>query len=127
MSAHGRVIWNELNTHDVESAKRFFTDTLGWSYDAMPMPEGGTYWVIRNGEERAGGIFPLDGPQFAGVPDHWMTYIGVDDCDGRVAQAATSGGSVLREPWTIDGIGRVAILKAPGGAVMAWMTPAMPG
>jgi uncharacterized protein len=124
MSAHGRVIWSELNTHDVETAKRFFADTLGWTFEAMPMQEGGTYWIIRNGSDRVGGIFALEGEHFASVPDHWMTYIGVDDCDSRVAKAATSGATVMRQPWDIPGVGRVAILKAPGGAVMAWMTPA---
>lgn len=127
MEGHGKVIWNELNTHDVEGAKRFFTDTLGWSFDGMPMEGGGTYWIISNGGERAGGLFGLDGEQFAQVPDHWMTYIGVDDCDARVAKAQASGGMVVRPPWDIPGVGRVAILKAPGGALMAWMTPTMPG
>jgi uncharacterized protein len=34
-----------------------------------------------------------------------------------------AGATVLRDPWTIPGVGRMAILRAPGGGVMAWMTP----
>ena len=32
----------------------------------------------------------------------------------------------MRPPFDIPEVGRVAILKAPGGAIMAWMTPSMP-
>ena len=29
MTSHGHFHWNELATHDVEKAKKFYTDTLG--------------------------------------------------------------------------------------------------
>ncbi len=126
MAPHGRVIWSELNTHTPEAAKAFFVTTLGWSFEGMPMEGGDTYWIIKNEGERVGGVFTMSGPPFEGVPDHWLTYIGVDDVDSRAALAAKSGGTVMRQPWTIPGVGRVAILKAAGGAVMAWMTPVPP-
>jgi predicted enzyme related to lactoylglutathione lyase len=45
MSTHGHFHWNELVTSDVESAKRFYAETIGWSFEGMPMPQGGLYWV----------------------------------------------------------------------------------
>jgi predicted enzyme related to lactoylglutathione lyase len=30
--SHGHFHWNELLTKDAERAKRFYTDTIGWSY-----------------------------------------------------------------------------------------------
>jgi predicted enzyme related to lactoylglutathione lyase len=44
MAAHGHFHWNELLTKDVERAKRFYSDTIGWTYEGMPMP-GGSYWI----------------------------------------------------------------------------------
>src|SRR5262245_41243734 len=41
---HGTFCWNELMTHDIETAKKFYADTIGWTFDAMPMPDG-TYWI----------------------------------------------------------------------------------
>ena len=79
-----------------------------------------------NGSERAGGLFAMAGPQFDGIPDHWLTYIGVDDVDQRMKLAADSGGTIVRAPWTIAGVGRVGLLRAAGGAFMAWMTPMPP-
>ena len=33
--SHGTFYWNELMTRDVaQSAKKFYADTLGWSFDA---------------------------------------------------------------------------------------------
>jgi predicted enzyme related to lactoylglutathione lyase len=42
MWSRGSVYWSELNTHDPERAKRFYADSIGWTFDPMPM-EGGTY------------------------------------------------------------------------------------
>jgi predicted enzyme related to lactoylglutathione lyase len=71
--AHGHFCWNELMSRDVEKAKKFYTDTLGWSFEAMPMPEGDTYWVAKMGEAPVGGLFDISGPQFGPVPECWMS------------------------------------------------------
>ncbi|MCW6507943.1 VOC family protein [Lichenifustis flavocetrariae] len=126
MDAHGRVIWSELNTRDPETAKTFYAKALGWRVEDMPMEGGYTYGIIMNGGERVGGMFSLNAPQFEGVPDHWLTYIGVDDVDHRMTLAVESGGTIVRAPWTITGVGRIGLLRAPGGAFMAWMTPMPP-
>ena len=40
MTEHGHFHWNELTTRDIERAKKFYADTLGWTFESMPMPEG---------------------------------------------------------------------------------------
>jgi predicted enzyme related to lactoylglutathione lyase len=120
---HGRVIWNELNTHDVEGAKHFLGATLGWTFDAMPMPDF-TYWIVKMGDERIGGMFDMskDG-NCKNVPEHWLTYIGVDDIDARYKKAMAAGAKQGRPPFDIPGVGRAAIFQQPGGGMVAWMTP----
>lgn len=120
---HGAFYWNELNTHDVEAAKRFYADTLGWHFEPMPMPEG-MYWIIKSGETLVGGLFEMTGPAFANAPEMWLGYIAVDDIDARVKTAVAAGAKVMRPAWDIPGVGRMAILMEPGGAGIAWMTPA---
>jgi hypothetical protein len=120
---HGRFYWNELMTHNVEGARKFYADTLGWSYDAMPMPTG-TYWVVMVDGQPAGGLFEMKGPDFKGMPEHWMAFIAVDDVDARVKKAAAAGAKVMREPFDIPNVGRIAVLREPGGATIGWMTPA---
>src|SRR5260370_35186375 len=89
--SHGKFYWNELMARDVAKAKKFYADTLGWSFEAMPMPGGGTYWVAKMGGEPAGGLFDISGADYTGVPDAWMPYIAVDDGDARVKKAARAG------------------------------------
>jgi len=120
--AHGCVFWTELNTHDPAKAKAFYEKTLGWEFEDMPM-EGMTYWMIYSDMETVGGMFEMKEPHLAQVPDHWMTYISVDDVDVRVKAATEAGATVLRDAFDVPDVGRIVILKEPGGAVVGWMTP----
>jgi predicted enzyme related to lactoylglutathione lyase len=119
---HGSFHWNELMTHDAEKAKAFYEKTLGWTFEAMPMPDG-TYWVAKMDGEYVGGLFPLTAPQFAGVPEGWMAYIAVDDVDARVKKAQAAGATLMRPIFDVPNVGRIAILREPGGAGIGWMTP----
>lgn len=123
MTAHGTFHWNELMTRDAAKAKDFYGKTLGWTFDDMPMP-GMTYTLIKAGDAMAGGMMEMSGAEFEGVPDHWMSYIAVDDVDKRVAALKDAGGNVMREPFDVPEVGRIAIVADPGGAMQGWMTPA---
>ena len=122
MTAHGHFHWNELVTRDVEKAKTFYASTIGWTFDGMPMPDG-TYWVAKMGDAFVGGLFPISGPQWEGVPEHWMSYLAVDDVDARVKKATAAGAKLMRPTFDIPGVGRIAILTEPGGAGVGWITP----
>lgn len=120
--SHGNFIWNELMTRDADTAKAFYSSSIGWTFDAMPMPSG-TYWIAKMGDKAAAGIFPMSGPDFEGVPERWMPYLAVDDVGARLKKATAVGASVMREPFEVPTVGRIAILREPGGAVIGWMTP----
>ncbi|MFY9772252.1 MAG: VOC family protein [Xanthobacteraceae bacterium] len=122
--SHGKFCWNELMARDVAKAKKFYADTLGWSFDAMPMPGGGTYWLAKMGDEPVGGIFDISGPDYAGVPEGWMPYIAVDDVDARVKKAVAAGAKIMKPAFDVPNVGRIVILQEPGGAGIGWMTPA---
>ncbi|HTV37937.1 MAG TPA: VOC family protein [Xanthobacteraceae bacterium] len=122
--SHGSFYWNELMTRDVARAKKFYADTLGWSYDAMPMPGGGTYWLAKIDDEPVAGIFDISSPEFGPVPESWMAYIAVDDVDARVKKAIAAGAKLMKPAFDVPGVGRIAILMEPGGAGIGWMTPA---
>ena len=49
---------NELIIRDAEKAKKFYSGTVGWTFEAMKMPDG-TYWVAKIGDAPVGGLFPL--------------------------------------------------------------------
>jgi hypothetical protein len=122
-ASHGTFCWNELMTRDVERAKQFYRDTIGWSFNPMTMPGGGTYWCAMQDGKPAAGLFSLDTPEFDGVPESWMSYLAVDDVDQRVAQAVKLGATLVKPLFDVPGVGRIAILRQPGGAGIGWMTP----
>jgi uncharacterized protein len=123
-STHGTFYWNELMTRDVAKAKKFYGDTLGWSFEGMPMPGGGTYWVANMSDEPVAGIFDISGADYAAVPEGWMPYIAVDDVGARVKKAVAAGATVMKSAFDVPGVGRIVILREPGGAGIGWMTPA---
>jgi uncharacterized protein len=123
-AAHGTFCWNERLCWDVERAKKFYADTVGWTYERMQTPDGAPYWcAIQNGRPVAG-LFTLTSPHFDGVPEGWMSYLAVDDVDKRVAKATAAGAKLLRPIFDVPNVGRIAILDEPGGAGVGWMTPA---
>jgi uncharacterized protein len=123
-TSHGTFYWNELMTRDVEKAKKFYAEAMGWSFDAMPGAGGGTYWIAKMGGEPVAGIFDISGPEFKGVPESWMPYIAVDDVDARVKKATKAGAKVMKPAFDVPGVGRIVMLLEPGGAGIGWMTPA---
>jgi uncharacterized protein len=122
MASHGHFHWNELLTRDVERAKRFYEQTIGWTFDAMPM-EDATYWIAMMDGEPVGGIFPTNRPGYESVPEAWMPYLAVDNVDARVEKAKAAGAKLMRPIFDVPGVGRIAILTEPGGAGVGWITP----
>jgi predicted enzyme related to lactoylglutathione lyase len=121
--SHGHFHWNELMTRDVERAKQFYADTLGWSYNTMPMPDGGSYTLAMVDDEPVAGIFDINDPEYKDVAEAWMAYIAVDNVDARVRKATRAGAKVMKPAFDVPDVGRIVILTEPGGAAIGWMTP----
>jgi predicted enzyme related to lactoylglutathione lyase len=122
MWTHGHFQWHELNTRDPERAKAFYSRTMGWRFEELAQPDG-PYWLAKVGDEPVAGIFSMEGPEYDGIPEHWFPFIAVDDVDSHVYAVAAAGGLVLRTPWHLPGVGRVAILRDGTGAAVGWLTP----
>src|SRR5215831_19260152 len=109
MATNGSFYWNELMTHDAEKAKQFYGATLGWSFEAMPMDDG-TYWIAKVGDESVAGIVQLGGADAESTPEGWFSYVAIADLSTALARATSEGGQVVREPWEVPGVGRIAIV-----------------
>jgi predicted enzyme related to lactoylglutathione lyase len=124
MASHGHFHWNELLTPDVERAKRFYSETIGWTFESMTTPDGAPYWVASMGDQPVAGIFPTNRPEYKGLPEAWMSYLAVDDVDARVKKAVAAGAKLMKPVFDVPEVGRIAILTEPGGAGVGWITPA---
>ncbi|WP_299791502.1 hypothetical protein [uncultured Marivita sp.] len=48
------------------------------------------------------------------------------DVDAEVAKTEQMGGEIMRDPFDVPGIGRIAIVKDPAGAMVGLITEAAP-
>lgn len=119
MTKPGEFNWNELQTSNAESAIAFYGACVGWTFEAERMPSGGIYWLCMASGQPVGGILTLPERK----QDRWVTFIHVDDLDNAVAAVSDIGGDVLREPWDVPGVGRIAMVRDPGGAEAGFVTP----
>ncbi|HYP55127.1 MAG TPA: VOC family protein [Solirubrobacterales bacterium] len=119
----GAMTWHELNTRDVETAKRFYADVFGWSYEDSEFEGTGAYTAIKLGEQTVGGMLDITERVPAEVPAHWLVYFAVDDADATVEKAKGTGGEIPAGPFDIPEVGRIAVVKDPWGAWFAVIQP----
>ncbi len=126
MASKGQNVWFDLMTTDMEGAKAFYTETIGWKTQQWSDADSNkpyTMWV--NGERPIGGMMPLpDEAKAMGAPPHWIAYTVVDDVDAAAKKAESLGGRVYAPPMDIPTVGRFAILGDPQGATFAIFKPA---
>jgi len=116
---HGAFSWNELTTTDPEAAGRFYGALFGWTIRDVDMGTG-PYHLASVGDTQVGGIMGL--PPGAGpMPPAWGCYITVKSVEDTMAQCAALGGKTLMPPMNVPGVGRMAVLQDPQGAVFSVM------
>lgn len=121
---HGKIWWSELNTRDVDAAVSYYSDMCGWEFEKQDMATG-PYWVANlDGAPVAGIMDMAQMEQMADVPPHWMTYVAVSDVDAVVKRTIAAGGAAIQPGFDVQGVGRIAIVSDPTGAVIGLMTPA---
>ena len=115
-------VWHELLTTDVEAAKTFYANVIGWNMQAFP--GANDYTVLSAGATGIGGItvIPPDAHE-RGAPACWQGYIGVDDVDACCERIRSSGGAVVRAAGDIPNVGRFAVVADPQGAVFIVFKP----
>ena len=123
---HGRFSWYELLTTDMEGARTFYADVVGWGTQDASAP-GNAYTFFRIGQTPVGGMMYLpDEVKRRGGSQCWIGYVGVDDVDASVARVRQLGGSVYLPPTDVPGVSRVAVVTDAQRATIAlvkWLTP----
>jgi predicted enzyme related to lactoylglutathione lyase len=117
----GTFCWFECGTTDAAKAKKFYSELFGWNTVDVPMPGdgGGHYTLLKIGDDDIAGLYPLDGPQFEGVPSHWATYVAVESADDSTARAMSLGAQTVLPPMDVPSVGRISMVTDPTGANIA--------
>jgi uncharacterized protein len=148
----GVPCWADLAVPDVEAAKRFYGGLFGWTFaDADPdralaagsavpgqadaeahgaaaaaeTAAGGPYATAFSGPHQVAAIAPRRGER---QPVAWTLYLAAGDVAATVRRIGKAGGTLLAGPDAVGGLGTVATVADPEGAVFGlWQSAAHSG
>ena len=110
----------ELNTNNVEKAKKFYGQLFNWEMEDVEMGPSGLYTMIKPGKGTGGGI--LKHPM-QGEPSIWIAYVEVTDIEAATKQAKSLGAKIVREVTEVPGGGWFSIIIDPTGATLGLWKP----
>lgn len=120
----GTFCWAEAMTNNDEAAKAFYAELFGWTAESEDVPQGGTYTIYNQAGRSVAGSFGMSPEQRdQGVPPNWNSHISVADVDASTAEAESLGAEVVQEPFDVMSVGRMSVIKDPGGAVVSFWQP----
>lgn len=103
----------ELNTNDVNKAKKFYSALFDWKLEDIP---GMDYTMIKVGEGTGGGMMKNPVP---GTQSNWLAYVLVGDIKVATDKARSLGANVVKDVTEIPNIGWFSVLIDPTGAAIA--------
>jgi predicted enzyme related to lactoylglutathione lyase len=114
----GKVIWVEMVTPDLASAKRFYSGLFGWTFRDIHV--GKTPYAVALLDGRpVGGLHQRLEQNIEQKRPAWLAFIAVRDVDAAKRTALEHGAKVVFEPRTFPQRGRQAVFADPEGAVFA--------
>lgn len=113
------LCWNELMTRDPQKSVEFYGAVFGWTANLLPMEGIDDYTEFRVGQRGIAGMMPMAGDAWpAEIPNHWMVYFAVEDCNAAVARVEELGGKVVAPPTEVPP-GTFAVVNDPQGAAFS--------
>lgn len=109
----GALCWNELATTDVERAKPFYSELLGWAYQTDEVGDA----TIINAGHRNGAIRKL-GAHDRAVQPNWLPFFTVESIQQAAHHAERLGGHKV-SPTTRTDSGRFLVIADPQAAPFA--------
>ncbi|MFF4505270.1 VOC family protein [Streptomyces sp. NPDC001401] len=110
----GTPCWADAMFGDVEGAKSFYGDVLGWTFGEASSEYGNYTQAYVDGKAVAAVVPPMPGQE---AQSQWCLYFASSDAAATAARIRQSGGEVLMEPMQVGEFGTMCIAREPSGAV----------
>ena len=119
----------ELNTTDVDKAKKFYGQLFDWKLEDVAMGPGGPpgllasegrYTMIKPGTGTGGGMLKQPVP---GAPSFWLAYVAVEDVAASTQKAKSLGAKIMLDVTEVPGAGWMSIIIDPTGAALGLWKP----
>ncbi|MGR4881788.1 VOC family protein [Streptomyces sp. LARHCF249] len=116
----GAPCWVDAMFADVEAAKTFYGDVLGWTFGEASSEYGNYTQAYSGGKAVAAVVPPMPG---ADAPSQWCLYLHSPDVAATAEKVTSNGGEVLMGPMQVGSFGSMLIAKEPSGAVFGVWQP----
>ncbi|MFF5019869.1 VOC family protein [Streptomyces sp. NPDC001165] len=121
----GTPCWADAMFTDVEGAKSFYGEVLGWTFGEAASEYGNYTQAYANGKAVAAVVPPMPGQE---GQSQWCLYFASPDAATTAARIRDNGGEVLMEPMQVGDFGTMCLALEPSGAVFGvWQAGAHEG
>ncbi|MEU6816755.1 VOC family protein [Streptomyces sp. NPDC046860] len=125
VQSEGTPCWADAMFTDLEGAKQFYGDVLGWTFGESSSEYGNYTQAYANGKAAAAVVPPMPGQEGA---SQWCLYFASPDAAATAAKIRESGGDVLMQPMRVGDFGTMCLAREPSGAVFGvWQGDAHEG
>jgi predicted enzyme related to lactoylglutathione lyase len=115
---HGKLVWADLYTGDVEASLKFYQNTFGWTVKAFAK-EQAKYHLLYDDGLAIAGVLARDSQRNKTDNALWVGSIDTDNVSSRSDLAAKNNATIIMAPHTFKIYGKRAVLADPQGGVIA--------
>ncbi|MFF7587331.1 VOC family protein [Kitasatospora purpeofusca] len=112
----GTPCWADAMFTDLEGAKAFYGDVLGWTFGESSSEYGNYTQAYSDGKAVAAIVPPMPGQDGTAV-SAWCLYLASPDAATTAEKIRAAGGEVLMGPMAVGEFGSMVIAKDPAGVV----------
>jgi len=116
----GTPIWADAMFTDLEGAKNFYGDVLGWTFGESSSEYGNYTQAYAQDKAAAAVVPPMPGQE---GQSQWCLYLATSDAAATAGRIRENGGEILMEPMTVGDFGTMCLAREPGGAVFGLWQP----
>ncbi|GGT28551.1 hydrolase [Streptomyces chromofuscus] len=113
-------MWADAMHSDVEGAKAFYGDVLGWTFGEVETDLGTYSQAYANGKAVAAVVPPMPGQESQA---QWCLYFASRDVVATAGRIRDRGGQVLMEPVRVGDAGSMCLAGDPTGVVFGVWQP----
>ncbi|MFI6939794.1 VOC family protein [Streptomyces sp. NPDC050418] len=122
----GAPCWADAMFPDLDAAKSFYGELLGWSFAEGSEEYGGYTQALVDGKAVAA-VVPVM-PGMEGQPPMWSLYLASPDLEATADKVKASGGTIAMDPMEVGPFGSMLVGLDPGGVgFCVWQAGEHPG
>lgn len=124
----GMPCWVDAMFTDLDGAKRFYGDVLGWTFGEAATEYGNYTQAYANGKAVAAVVPPMPGQEGEEPQSAWCLYFASPDVQATARKIREHGGQILMEPMQVGDFGSMLLAREPSGTTFGvWQAGAHKG